>query len=198
MAAQSQRPLYRVVLFTLLSGLALRADVVAQQPSAPPSGQYGGLSSRFIPTDIWTRMLERPEDAPSSFTVTASRDSAWVALQDAFKQLDVPLDFSDKVAGEMGTVRAKLYRRLGKAPVSDFLRCGEGISGPNADSYVVYLSVVGFVRPAQDGGTTVVALITGQAVDLPNGRNDVVPCTTTGKLEDKVAKSVIKRLGGSR
>ena len=167
----------------------------AQNPTALPSGSTGAINSRFIPPDILTRMMERPSELPSSVLVTAARDDAWIALTEVFKAFDIPVSYSDETAGELGTVKAKVMRRLGKEPLSNYLRCGEGLTGPNADSYVVYLSVAGFVKPAANGQVTVATLVTAHAIDLPNGRNDVMYCTTAGRLEDKIAKAVQKRLG---
>ena len=62
-------------------------------------------------------------------------------MTEVFKAFDIPVSYSDQTAGELGTVKAKVMRRLGKEPLSNYLRCGEGLTGPNADSYVVYLSV---------------------------------------------------------
>jgi hypothetical protein len=140
-------------------------------------------------------MLERPEDAPSSVTLAAPRDTVWAAVEAVFKQLAVPITFSDPKAGELGTVNSKQYRRLGKQVLSSFLRCGEGMTGPNAETYVVFISVIGFLRPAPDSATMLVTLVTGHAIDLPNGRNEMVHCTTTGRLEDRIAKAVAKRVG---
>ncbi len=180
------------IVALLLPGVA-----AAQSSSAPTtSGVFGGTASHFIPRDIWNRMLERPEDAgDGGFLVEAPIDAVWTALSEVLKEFDVPISFSDRAAGEMGTIKAKMYKRLGRAAVSEFLRCGEGTSGPNADMYVVYVSVAAFVKPGTGNQTAAMAMIGGEAVDLPNGRNDVVPCTSSGRFELKVATAVRKRLG---
>lgn len=180
-------------LVTLLVGV--NGGLVAQNPTAIPSGSTGAFSSRFIPPEILTRMMERPSELPSSIMVAAPRAEVWLALEEAFKALDIPVSYSDQAAGELGTVKAKVMRRLGKQPLSSYLRCGEGLTGPNADSYVVYLSVAGFVRPAANNQIAMATLVTAHAIDLPNGRNDVMYCTTTGRLEDKIGQAVQKRLG---
>ena len=183
-------------------GLALAALLVgasgasvAQNPTSIPSGGTGNISSRFIPPEILSRMMERPSELPSSVVVTAPRDEVWAALTEVFKALDIPVSYSDQPAGEIGTVKARMMRRLGKEPLSGYLRCGEGLTGPNADSYMVYLSVAAFVKPAADGQVVVASLVTAHAIDLPNGRNDVMYCTTSGRLEEKIGKAVQKRLG---
>ncbi len=168
--------------------------LAGQTPVAVPSGSTGGFNSRFIPPEILSRMMERPSELPASVTVVAPRDSAWKALSEVLKGFDIAVSYSDPAAGEIGTIKSKIMRRLGKEPLSSYLRCGEGLTGPNADSYVVYLSLAGFVKPAADGQTTIATLLTAQAIDLPNGRNDVMDCTTTGRLESKIGKAVQIRL----
>lgn len=186
---------YRIgaALVTLLVGVP--GGLVAQNPTPIPSGSTSAFSSRFIPLEIFTRMMERPSELPSSIMVAAPRADVWLALEEAFKALDIPVSYSDQAAGELGTVKAKVMRRLGKQPLSNYLQCGEGLTGPNADSYVVYLSVAGFVKPAANDQIAVATLVTAHAIDLPNGRNDVMYCTSTGRLEDKIGKAVQKRLG---
>lgn len=182
-------------------GMALLAVLVpralgAQASSAPAtSGNAGGFNSRFIPVDVWTRMLERPENINDfGFKVQAPADSVWAALTDVMKLFDIPIGYTDRRAGEMGAVKAKMYKRLGKSAISEFLRCGEGTSGPNADMYVVYISVAAFVKSANEAETSAAVFISGDAVDLPNGRNDVVPCTSSGQFESKFAAAVKKRM----
>ncbi|MSR02290.1 MAG: hypothetical protein EXR94_06070 [Gemmatimonadetes bacterium] len=179
-------------LATLVVGVS--GGVMAQNPTTVPSGSTGAISSRFIPPELMSRMMERPSELPSSVTVAAGRDAAWLALTEVFKSFDIPMSYSDQAAGEVGTIKAKMMRRLGKQPLSQYLRCGEGLTGPNADSYVVYFSIAGFVKAAANNEVTVATLVTAHAIDLPNGRNDVMFCTTSGRLEEKIAKAVQLRL----
>lgn len=185
--------------YTWALGLALAVvpSMMAAQASSTPavSGVAGGFNSRFIPMEIFSRMLERPEDNRDlTFKIAAPVDSVWVALTDVMKQFDIPVGYADRAAGEMGMVKTKTYKRLAKTALSDFLRCGEGSAGPNADMYVVYVSVATFVKAATGGETAVAAFIGGDAVDLPNGRNDVVPCTSSGQFEAKFATALKKRM----
>ncbi len=156
--------------------------------------QNPGVSSKFIPPELMARMMERPAELPSSVTVAGGRDAAWQALTEVFKSFEIPVSYSDPAAGEVGAIKAKIMRRLGKQPLSQYLRCGEGLTGPNADSYVVYFSIAGFVKAAPNNEVTVATLVTAHAIDLPNGRNDVMDCTTSGRLEEKIAKAVQLRL----
>ena len=139
-------------------------------------------------------MRERLEHSEESATVTAPVDTVWGALKASLDALGVPISFSDRSSWQMGSVRAKLYHYLGKQSVSTYLRCGEGMTGPNADTYAVYLSYVAFLQPASDGKVTLLSLVTAQAVDLANGRGDPVDCTSNGRLEQRIAQQVQARV----
>jgi hypothetical protein len=178
----------------LLIGLAMAPGSVAWGQAPPNVANAGGWVSRFVPAEIFQRMLERPERAPDALFLKVDTNAAWAAMETTLKELDVPAGFSDRSAGEMGAVKAKHYKRMGKASLSEYLRCGEGTAGPNADMYVVYVSVVGFVRTMPDGETGLQTMIAGQAVDLPNGRNEVIECTSSGQFESKAAKLLAKKL----
>lgn len=178
----------------LLVGLSMAPGSVAWGQDPTSIGNAGGWVSRFVPADIFQRMLERPERAPDAILLKVDATAAWTAMEATLKELDVPAGFADRSAGEMGTVKAKLYKRMGKASLSEYLRCGEGTTGPNADMYVVYVSVVGFVRTMPSGETGLQTMIAGQAVDLPNGRNEIIGCTSSGQFELKAAKLLAKKL----
>ncbi|MBM3275589.1 MAG: hypothetical protein FJ206_05920 [Gemmatimonadetes bacterium] len=188
-----------------VSMVAVTAWSVAVVPALgaqDPTGirNTGGWNSRFVPQSVFQRMLERPEHAPDALVLVVEPELAWQAMEATFKELGVPTDqgapvgFADRGAGEMGVNNAKLYKRMGKAALSEYLRCGEGVAGPNADMYVVYLTVIGFVRPMKDGELALQTMITGDAVDLPNGRNELQPCTSSGQFEVKASKALAKRL----
>lgn len=182
----------------LTASIFLVPDLVAQNPTSIANA--GGWSSRFVPVSVLQRMLDRPERAPDALLISVEAEAAWHAMEATFKELGVPTDqgapvsFADRGAGELGVNNAKLYKRMGKAALSEYLRCGEGSAGPNADMYVVYVTVVGFVRPTKDGEIALQTMITGDAVDLPNGRNELLPCTSSGQFELKASKALTKRL----
>ena len=181
----------RVQMAVVLVGLGTSLDLSAQPPT---SGVAGGFTSKFVPTEIWMRMRERLDLPEASLLLKAPVDSVWIVLSSVLKALEVPVTFSDQKHWEMGTVQTKLYRMLGKQRLSSYLRCGEGVTGPNADSYVVYFSFDGFLLSAADGQVSLFLLLTGQAVDLAGGRNDPVACTSTGRLEMRIADQVRARM----
>jgi hypothetical protein len=84
--------------------------------------------------------------------------------------------------------RQRLVTRLGKKPVSTYLSCGEGMTGPNADSWFVYLTVRAVVSPAAGTDSELQLQLSADAVDVPGGRSDRVVCATNGSLEAEIMK----------
>lgn len=180
----------------LILAIGLAGQGAAAQTPPPASATAGGYTSRFIPVDVLSRMLERPESVDEAILLTADRAAAWAALKAALTELGVPIGFDDPAAGEIGHQRARLFRRLGKQPLSSYLRCGSGSTGPNADSYAVYLTFVAFLRPAGEGTVAVAPFLTAHAVDVAGGRNDPVACTSSGRLERRLGELLRRQLQG--
>ena len=176
----------RFTAVLLASSLMLAGGARGQSPGTGA----GGIVSRFIPRDILIRMQERPDDLDAAITIPGPLEGTWTALAATLEELGVPVAFADQQAGEIGTPQAKLFRRMGKERLSTYLRCGSGLTGPNADSYAVYLSLVVFVRPLAEGEVALQPFLAAQAVDVAGGRNDPIQCTTTGKLERRIGNGV--------
>jgi len=184
-------------ILAVLAGTGLVASPArAQDPSRIPSSS-GGWASRFVSADVLLRMRERLTQI-EPIEVAAPIDSVWAALGPALKSVGVDVEASDPATRQMGTSGTKkVFRRLGKAPLSSYLRCGDGITGPNADTYAVYLSLVSFVQPGEAAGTTrLYTLVAAQAEDVAGGRNDLIACTSAGTLERKIGQAVEKALRG--
>lgn len=190
----SYRPSARSALLIAAAVAALSSTGRAQNPSSRGGTVGPGISSRFVPANIMERMREQADLPEANLLVTAPIESVWTAYRAALEALEVPVTFSEKAAWQMGTTQTKLYRRMGKQPLSNYFRCGEGSIGPNADSYAVYVSLLAVLGAEPDGQVGVHTLIAAQAVDLAGGRNDAIDCTSTGRLELRVANDVKRRL----
>jgi hypothetical protein len=62
------------------------------------------------------------------------------------------------------------------------------MTGPNADSWYVFLTVRALVTPAKAPDSQVQLQLIADAVDVPGGRNDRVVCATKGSLEAEIMK----------
>jgi len=190
MSSVSPRRAAHLIVVALL-GVSLRVQAQAARMSGVAASP---ISSRFVPSAIMDRMRERIDLPEANLLVSAPIDSVWIAYRAALDTLEVPVAFSEKAAGQMGTTQTKLYRRMGKVPLSSYFRCGEGSTGPNADSYAVYFSLLAVLRAENDGQVGVHTLVAAQAVNVAGASSDAIDCTSTGRLELRVADSVKARL----
>lgn len=67
--------------------------------------------------------------------------------------------------------------------MSSFLSCGDNMTGPNADTYHVFLTFFAHLSPAGPTRTGFQLELHAEAIDIPGGRPDRLPCATTGLLE---------------
>lgn len=89
----------------------------------------------------------------------------------------------------VGARNLTLRRRLGDRRLSSLLNCGSGMTGPNADSYEISLSIVSQLRPAGTAATQLSTRIEASA--RPMGvSGTTVHCSTTGRLETEISESV--------
>ena len=135
-------------------------------------------------TDWGTFTFER--DLGSTTGVVAGPpDSVYGVLKAIFADRKLAMMQEDQAGREISIKRLRLTRRLGKQPVSLYLTCGEGLEGPNADLWHVFLSLGARVTPATTGARLQL-LLSAEAVDVPGGRSERVACATTGRLEFEV------------
>ena len=114
-------------------------------------------------------------------TVWTPIDRVWKAMPAVFAVLEVPIERFDAESNTIGNSSLKLYRRLGKTPLTRYLDCGTTQIGPNADSYEVLLTVLTRLsRPRADtANTTVVTIVEAMARPI-QFRGDYIRCSSKG------------------
>jgi hypothetical protein len=132
-------------------------------------------------------------------TVNGPVDSAYRVLRGFVKELNLTVKSQDDDPAnhEFMVRRVRLVNQLGKERVSKYLSCGEGMTGPNADSWHVYLTIATALTPAGPGKSKLQMALTAEAIDVPGGRNDRVACASTGVLEQDIAARLRDSFGGS-
>ncbi len=130
----------------------------------------------------------------SVYEVSASRGATFAAVAKVLAELKVPIDTRDSSRGTVGVLQVATMRTFAGSPISRFLSCGSGMTGPNADNWRVYITALAFVD-AKDSATTVlrVAMI-GGAQDVQGSAKDPVACGSTGAFENVLFDRVRKRL----
>ena len=120
-------------------------------------------------------------------TLWIALDRVWKVLPGVYATLEIPIEQFNSEAGTIGNSGLKLYRRLGKLPLTRYIDCGTTQIGPNADSYEVMLTVLTKLqRSRADSGITTVAT-TVEAMARPiQFRGDYVRCSSKGTLEARL------------
>ncbi len=171
-----------VALATMLS-LSLLHPMTAQEVDKLDWGEFR-----------WER-----DRGTTSGTLHGSADSAYRVLRGIMKELDLTIKPQDADAAnhEFLVRRQKLLTRLGKERISRYLSCGEGMTGPNADAWYVYLTIHAAIGPAGAAKSRFQMALTAEAVDVPGGRSERVACSSTGMLEMEIVKRMRDAFPGS-
>ena len=124
--------------------------------------------------------------------VAATPERVFAALKEAYPTIGVQVGTVDDAQRMVGNRRLEISRRLGSSPISRYLRCGETAFGaPAADQHRVRLNMVSTVRPAAEGSVVETVV---QATATPAGQSNGANCSSTGILEENLAKAVQVRL----
>jgi hypothetical protein len=142
-----------------------------------------GQSTRVI-----TDTMGTPYDVP------ASAGRAFAALAAVYTALKLEPELRDSAALQVGI--PSFYRRetLAGRQISSWLSCGEGMTGPYADYYRIYLSLISTLTPSGNDNSTVRTMLLASAVNITEGAREPMPCESTGRLEVRIHQELLKRL----
>ena len=114
-------PITRVALVSFVLFGALATEVGAQGT---------GLQLKLAGPTIWIKM-----DTVSAWVlVPGSPMEVFRKTGEAYKALKIPTNLADSSAGQFGNSGFIQNGSLAGRRMSSWIRCGEGITGPNADS----------------------------------------------------------------
>jgi hypothetical protein len=180
---RTRREIANRSLMIVLAVTAVTAVAAAQPPRArvrlPGYSAVIALDSLAVFTDL-------PAPPAEVFPVAAA------ALE---LELKIELKTRDSTAGLVGNLELVKMRSLGGSPLSRYLSCGSGMTGPNADSYRIYLAIMAFVDPLPDNKTRLGVALAAGAQDVQGNAKLPVPCGSSGALEARVRRAVAARFG---
>ena len=120
----------------------------------------------------------------------------YAAVLSAFNELKIPAEIRDSAEGRVES--NVFYRRgdLAGKQISTYLSCGDGITGPYADSYRVYMIAMVTVAPKGETGSTIRTIFLAGAVAVAEGARQPMACESTGRMEIRLHKLVLKKAAG--
>ena len=167
------------------------AVVLALTFAALPAAAQRSRVVVVVPGQL-TRVVTDTMGTP--YPVPFSRAQAYQALLAVFAELKLPTDGKDSAAAQVDT---KLFYRQGSVAgkqISSYLSCGDGMTGPNADTYRVYMNITSTLAPAPDDKTTLKTIVLAGAVNVTEGSRQPMPCESTGRLEVRIHQLVLHHL----
>lgn len=179
-----------VALVSTMSFLAGCASTAASATNA-----QARQATIFSDPNVPTIYADAPRRTTRSLAIPVA--AARTAVQQAFADFSIPLTMSNPAAGQLGN--GDFYRTgkfLGR-PMVELVSCGGGITGPNAATYRIFMSLIVTLKDDAKGGTLVALTFTSTARDVSGGATaDRLPCGSTGRAEalflDRVAALAVK------
>lgn len=131
-------------------------------------------------------------DAPVSVTEAIPRPMATVrtAVRQAFTDFSIPITV-DNAAGQTGNTDFYRTRQFMGRPMTELVSCGSGITGPNAASFRIFMSILVTTKADASGGTAVAVLFQATARDVQQGTsNDRLVCRSSGRVEQLLLERI--------
>lgn len=133
--------------------------------------------------------------ANSKAPIAAAPSRAFEALKVVYEELGIPPGTNDPATGRVGNPDFWKSRRLGNEAMSAYLNCGESFTGPVANNYRIYISLVSMIRPDGKGASELETAFAAQAQNMEGSSGDRIACGSTGRLEERIRKSVLLKVG---
>jgi len=75
--------------------------------------------------------------------------------------------------------------------MSAWIRCGEGLTGPNADSWRISMAVLSQVERAANDSSRVRTITVASARNMAEGSANPMMCASSGRLEEVINQKVL-------
>lgn len=128
--------------------------------------------------------------------IHATPEAVWAVLPKAYADVGIPVREVSDASRTLGNPRFLVSRRLGDTPLSRYLECGSGITGPFADRYRIEMLIRTAVVPDPQGGVHVETYVDAKGRNPEGSSNTQVACASTQHLEREIAQRVRALAGG--
>lgn len=160
----------------LLATLAGAAPLAAQQPTR---------LTAFGP-ELWVRM----DTVTNWILVPGSSQESFRKTHHAYTTLKIKTDLVDSLTGRVGATGFKQTGSFAGRRMSQWIRCGEGLTGPNADTWRISMAVLSAVERVSNDTSRIRTLVVATARNLAEGSSTPMACASTGELEASIHQKV--------
>ena len=122
--------------------------------------------------------------------LAASAGAVFFAARQVFFELKIPMPMADSARGYLINGRFIKLRSLAGSPLSTYLNCGAGMTGPNADAYRVTMAIAALVDPKGPTTSRLRLNVFAGAESTEGASKSAIPCASSGVLEDRVLRTI--------
>ena len=120
----------------------------------------------------------------------ASAGTVFFAARQVFFELKIPAPIADSAGGYLINGRFIKMRSLAGAPLSTYLNCGSGMTGPNADSYRVTMAIAALITGTGPTTSRLRVTVLAGAENTEGVSKSAVACGSSGLLEERIATTI--------
>ncbi len=177
-----QCPVQRTVQIVAVAALIVAGSACASGTSqAPPLG-VPERRAVFSGPDIQTVYAERP--TATSRSIVGSPAAVRSVVRQVYADYEVPLTVDDSATGQLGNREFYKSVKFAGKRMTELVNCGSGMTGPNAATYRIYMSLLTRVVAESATRTMVSTTLIASARDMSSGATaDRINCGSTGALE---------------
>jgi hypothetical protein len=136
----------------------------------------------------------RRDDFVAVNALAAPVTATWRELLEVWEEVGLPEPQVDRRAFTLSVANAPVHRRLGRERLSSYLNCGNSMSGMNADTHRIRLTVSALVDAAGADSSRLHVRVDAMAHSMEGASTAPVQCTSRGALESLVTRRVRERL----
>jgi hypothetical protein len=187
------RPLFVAGLLLTLSACASGSapGTAAAPKPAPPDNP--NVRRAIMSDNAGVLYSDAPLDQVR--TIAAAPAAVLNATRQVFAGFMIPVTLDDPATKRVGN--ADFYRSrefMGRRMV-ELVDCGGGITGPNALTYRITMSLIVRVKDAPNGASSVSVQLLATGKDLAGGSSsDRIPCGSSGRIEQRLLDEIEKRV----
>jgi hypothetical protein len=176
------------------SGLSLLLVGATACASSKPSADISLPTDRTVAVD--DQNIYRTTVLPNAKSpIAAPPARAFEALKRVYTELGVPPAVDDPATGRFGNTDFWKSRRFGDQAMSTYLNCGESFTGSAANNYRIYMSLMSVVRPDGQGASELETAFHATAQNMEGTSSDRIACGSTGRLEERIRRAVLLKVG---
>lgn len=176
-----RRTLLLIALAGCASGPSFSEELTPRQPT--------------IFTDQSTGTILGDHPRAVGVAIAAPPAAAWLAVKKVYSEFDIPLTVENPSVHQIGNQNFYKTRQLAGRAMTEFVDCGNSMTGPKASAYRIYISLLTDVIPDGQGGTKVQTTFVPMGQDMAGNSADRIVCATTGRLEAYFLDRVKAALG---